>query len=202
MPFLLPSNCSCYNLHLPQLDAQTADSMDECSIRRSTLDVRTGAATVLARSGIFVHGGLTIPLNLQEITSTNLQQELIMHFARERKDSNRFQNLGQWISKEVFFLDLISRRWERVETMPETDPMGNPMPRLTERLFHSVCYCQEAIFVFGGLTVSEQSDYEFISTNELWKLDLHNKVWSLISKDPVSYTHLDVYKRQTSCESS
>lgn len=184
MPFLLPSNCSCYNLHLPQLDAQTADSMDECSIRRSTLDVRTGAATVLARSGIFVHGGLTIPLNLQEITSTNLQQELIMHFARERKDSNRFQNLGQWISKEVFFLDLISRRWERVETMPETDPMGNPMPRLTERLFHSVCYCQEAIFVFGGLTVSEQSDYEFISTNELWKLDLHNKVWSLISKDP------------------
>ncbi|CDO95887.1 unnamed protein product [Kluyveromyces dobzhanskii CBS 2104] len=184
MPFLLPSNCSCYNLHLPQLDPQLAATMDECTIRRSTLDVRTGAATVLARSGIFVHGGLTIPLNLHEITSTNLQQELIMHFARERKDSSRFQNLGQWISKEVFFLDLISRSWERVETMPETDYNGNLTQGLSERLFHSVCYCQEAIYVFGGLTVSTQSDYEFISTNELWKLDLHNKVWSLVSADP------------------
>lgn len=232
MPFLLPSNCSCYNLHLPHLDAAKAATLDECSIKRLSLDVRTGAATVLARSGIFVHGGLTIPLNLNQITSTNLQQELIMHFARELNDSSTFQNLSQWISREVFFLDLISRRWERVTTFyadndedndeddedDEDDDAGDDQyegaaetetelqveaevetevnddeysfsslklsPRLTERLFHAICYCNESLYVFGGLTVSPNSDYEFVATNELWKLDLHTKVWSLVSAEP------------------
>lgn len=181
---LLPSNSSCYNLHLPLLDTEAARNMDESTIKRMTLDARTGAAIVLARSAIYVHGGLVLPLNLQSVQTSTIQQELIMHFARERKDSNRFENLRQWISKETFYLDLISRKWDRIPTTLEREELEEESDDLRERLFHSLCYSNGDLYLFGGLTTSLQSEYELNATNELWKLSLSTKIWSLVSADP------------------
>lgn len=188
MPSLLPSSSTCYALKLPQLDDHSAATLDETAKRKLTLECRTGAAVVLARSSVFVHGGLTVPLNFSSISSSQLQQELILHFAREKKSTISFNNLSEWISTETFFLDLISRKWERVETslgkssIPNiTSVLENPM---RERLFHTMSFAGSCLYVFGGLMVSPQSGYELIASNELWKLDLSTKTWTLISSDP------------------
>ncbi|CCD23309.1 Mds3p NDAI_0B02740 [Naumovozyma dairenensis CBS 421] len=116
MPLLQPSTCTCYPLQLPTLTSNQK-LLDEPTKKRISLECRTGAATILARSNIFVHGGLTIPLNLEgQINSLQLQKELILYFSKEKNNGISFENLNQWISSETFFLDLISRTWYRVET--------------------------------------------------------------------------------------
>ncbi|CAI4062564.1 hypothetical protein SUVZ_07G0600 [Saccharomyces uvarum] len=212
MPLLQPSTCFCYPLKLPPPPLPTdPNELDECARRRLTLDYRTGSAVTLTRSNIFVHGGLTIPLNLPVINSMQLQKELILFFAKEKNNGSSFKNLNEWISKETFFLDLMSRTWYRVKTsfdekteelqkgggnaaskpdsgmqdipvgIKRTDSLESP---LKERLLHSLCYLDGCLYIFGGLTVSPQSGYELIATNELWRLDLNTKKWSLLSKDP------------------
>lgn len=143
-----------------------------------------------------------------------LQKELILFFAKEKNNGSSFKNLNEWISKETFFLDLMSRTWYRVKTSfdEKTEELqkgagnaGNAASKLTpgiesipvgikrtdslesplkERLLHSLCYLDGCLYIFGGLTVSPQSGYELIATNELWRLDLNTKKWSLLSKDP------------------
>ncbi|CAI4061506.1 Mds3p SKDI_07G0690 [Saccharomyces kudriavzevii IFO 1802] len=211
MPLLQPSTCFCYPLKLPPLPlASDSNELDECARKRLTLDYRTGSAVTLTRSNIFVHGGLTIPLNLPTVNSMQLQKELILFFAKEKNNGSSFRNLNEWISKETFFLDLMSRTWYRVKTSfdqkteellraenpsykPNTDTNDIQVDvkknrfvesPLKERLFHSLCYLDGCLYVFGGLTVSPQSGYELIATNELWKLDLNTKKWSLLSEDP------------------
>ncbi|CAI4459284.1 ADE_G0018070.mRNA.1.CDS.1 [Saccharomyces cerevisiae] len=211
MPLLQPSTCFCYPLKLPPLPL-TSDSneFDECARKRLTLDYRTGSAVTLTRSNIFVHGGLTIPLNLPVVNSMQLQKELILFFAKEKNNGSSFRNLNEWISKETFFLDLMSRTWYRVKTSfdqrteellkaesssakadNDTNEIRTDIKKgkslespLKERLFHSLCYLDGCLYIFGGLTVSPQSGYELIATNELWKLDLNTKKWSLLSDDP------------------
>ncbi|CAI4514413.1 CBM_collapsed_G0022060.mRNA.1.CDS.1 [Saccharomyces cerevisiae] len=117
MPLLQPSTCFCYPLKLPPLPlASDSNEFDECARKRLTLDYRTGSAVTLTRSNIFVHGGLTIPLNLPVVNSMQLQKELILFFAKEKNNGSSFRNLNEWISKETFFLDLMSRTWYRVKT--------------------------------------------------------------------------------------
>ncbi|EJS43797.1 mds3p [Saccharomyces arboricola H-6] len=217
MPLLQPSTCFCYPLKLPPAPL-TSDSneLDECAKKRLTLNYRTGSAVTLTRSNIFVHGGLTIPLNLPVVNSMQLQKELILFFAKEKNNGSSFKNLNEWISKETFFLDLMSRTWYRVKTSldQKTEELlgaGSLSPKLDtdtdtdtdtnvvrgetkktksvesplkERLFHSLCYLDGCLYIFGGLMVSPQSGYELIATNELWKLDLNTKEWSLLSDDP------------------
>ncbi|AET38078.1 uncharacterized protein Ecym_2343 [Eremothecium cymbalariae DBVPG len=227
MPLLLPSSSACYPLHLPKLDSVQSHELCELDRKKMTLGCRTGAAITLARSSIYVHGGLTVPLNLAEVNSMQVQQELILYFAR--KKTTNFKNLCEYISRETFYLDLVSRKWMRVPTSSgvvvsrdsngheedkaEEDADGKTTaiipttttttathaeehqneshieeaaerPDMRERIFHSMCYCNGALYVFGGLVASSLSDYELVATNELWKLDLLDKTWHLESNDP------------------
>lgn len=196
MSLLQPFTCTCYQLKLPQPSppVNKSDELDEYAMRKVTLDCRTGAAVVLTRSNIFVHGGLTIPLNLEKVTSAEIQNQVVLYFAKERDSSAAFKDLRQWMSPEIFFLDLISRTWNHVETRVQNSADESEESSSTvslasqevfrERLFHSMCYVDGYIFVFGGLVMSPQSGYEFTASNELWRLDLRTKVWSLVSKNP------------------
>lgn len=184
---LQPSSSTCYDLKLPALPAY-AKTLDEAKKRNLTLDCRTGAAVNLSRSNIFTHGGLTIPLNIKYVNSINVQQELIIYFAKEKQFGISFKNLNEWISSEIFFLDLITRIWKRVPTTTEgwgkCHRVVPNAPFFKERLFHSMCYTNSFIYVFGGLIVSPDSGYELIASNCLWRLNLQTKVWSLLSEDP------------------
>lgn len=208
MSLLLPSANACYPLRLPSafqhsrnrsntslnsLDVRsptkTSDNvdveMDEVTKKRITLDVRTGSASILTRSNIYVNGGLTIPLNLTEINSTQLQKELMLYFAKEKNKSISFKNLNEWISSETFFLDLISRTWKRMETtVDDANANDETTIKSNGRLFHSICFDESDLYVFGGLMISPQNEYEFVATNDLWKLDLRELKWSLMSRDP------------------
>lgn len=83
MPTLQPSSSVCYKLKLPDLPPELRNKdLDETVKRRYSLDCRTGAATEICRSSILVHGGLTIPLNISHITTSEIQNKLILYFAR------------------------------------------------------------------------------------------------------------------------
>ncbi|SMN19064.1 similar to Saccharomyces cerevisiae YGL197W MDS3 Putative component of the TOR regulatory pathway [Maudiozyma saulgeensis] len=180
MPTLQPSTSTCYKLKLPDLPPELRNkNIDETVKRRYTLDCRTGAATEICRSSILVHGGLTIPLNISHITISEIQNKLILYFAKRKHSGANFKNLQDWISNELFSLDLITREWFRISTTNK-----NSDETIKERLLHSMCYYNNNLYMFGGLIVSPQNDYELIATNELWKLDLQTMEWSLIGKDP------------------
>ncbi|AEY97852.1 FAFR168Wp [Eremothecium gossypii FDAG1] len=189
MPLILPSAGNCFPLRLPKLDAGQLQDLDERAQKRLLLECRTGAAVALGRSSLFVYGGLTIPLNLPEVTLVQIQQELILHFAR-CKTAN-YLNLCEYISQEVFSLDLLSRRWERVQLAEEEKSGGAGVSAegpdgtvMRERIFHAMVYCGGCLYVFGGLVASSHSEYELVATNELWQLDMRTKVWTLLSDDP------------------
>ena len=84
MTVLQPPSSVCYPLNLPIVPNP---NLDEATRKKLTLECRTGAAVELARSGVFVHGGLTLPLNLTIINSLQLQKELILYFGKQ-KDRN------------------------------------------------------------------------------------------------------------------
>lgn len=175
---LLPSSCTCYTLQLPVLNNQF-HSTDELSNKRLTLNHRIGAASILTRSTIFIHGGLTILLNITDISLSTLQRALTFYFSHE-KDVQSY-DISHYISKEIFFLDLITRKWERLDVH---NSISNSFESMSERLFHSMCYYGGCIYIFGGLIPSKQSNHELVVTNELWRLDLINKKWTLLNSDP------------------
>jgi len=202
MSMLQPSSCTGYQLKLPQIP-QLAEYalLDQYTRKKLSLEHRTGAAVELSRANLFVHGGLTVPLNIENITVLQLQKELIIYFSKNNKNKISFENLNQWLSSEIFFLDLVSRTWHHIQTTiddsaqnpnlaiqtdllskaSQVSPLESPMKG---RLFHSICYFGSTIYVFGGLVVSPHTGYELIATNELWKLDLKTRKWSLMSIDP------------------
>ncbi|CAI4060549.1 hypothetical protein SKDZ_05G1940 [Saccharomyces kudriavzevii ZP591] len=182
MTVLQPPSSACYPLNLPIVPNP---NLDEATGKKLTLECRTGAAIELARSGVYVHGGLTLPLNLSTINSLQLQKELILYFGKQKSRNADFKTLADWISPEIFFLDLISRTWQRMITTVDTseDDTNNNL-HFKERLFHSMCFTESNIYIFGGLIVSPHNGYELIATNDLWKLDLRTKCWSLVSENP------------------
>lgn len=214
MNLLQPTNAECFFLKLPNRVPTSQNgptTIDDAMQRKLGLEYRTGAAVTVVRSNIYVHGGLTIPLNLNQVNTLKLQKELILYFAKQRnKDGISFQNLNQYISSELFFLDLISRTWKHIPTTTDIDStqttvLENDLESntdstmttstdhypllcpLKERLYHSICFFDSALYMFGGLIVSPQNGYELIATNELWKLDLKGSQpfkWTLISDDP------------------
>ncbi|CCF57282.1 hypothetical protein KAFR_0C02890 [Kazachstania africana CBS 2517] len=192
MPLLQPTTSCCYHLKLPKLPVELKESKNEAQNLKFQLKCRTGAAQTLKRSNIFVHGGLTIPLNLTTIDSLQLQKALMMYFAKETKNAASFENLKQWISSETFYLDLVSRSWRHIPTTINQDSINETKSNcnstiecsLNERIYHSMCYSNSSLYIFGGLVVSPTSAYELVPTNELWRLDLTTKEWSLLSKNP------------------
>lgn len=222
MTILKPTDAECFSLKLPNVvytPKSESTRFDEVIQKKLGLEYRTGAAITIARSNIYVHGGLTIPLNLNQVNTLKLQKELILYFAKQRnKDGISFQNLNQHMSSELFFLDLISRTWKHIPTTideqstinkstqltMENDPESNTHLTITtptaevnkchpllcplkERLYHSICFFNSALYMFGGLIVSPQNGYELVASNELWKLDLKGpkpSKWTLLSDDP------------------
>lgn len=220
MTLLQPTNSECFALKLPVVRG-ASHHMNESVRNKLGLEYRTGAAVTITRSNVYVHGGLTLPLNLHQVNSLKLQKELILYFAKHKsKDGISFQNLDQYISSEVFSLDLISRTWMHIPATVDEDslPKSNPLPNietdeepvgisptstprssvvstsprnpllcpLKERSFHSICFFDTSLYIFGGLIVSPQNGYELIATNELWKMDLKGSKpakWTLISDD-------------------
>lgn len=203
MTIIQPTDSTCYPLKLPivpTLSKNGTDKLDDCTRAKLGLKYRTGAAVTSTRSNIYVHGGLTLPINLAKVNSFELQKELILYFTKlkHQKNNFKFQDLHQWISSETFFLDLISRTWYRVETNvadqfldkcdidKKRNPLDSNLCPLKKKLFHSMCYADGSLFIFGGLTVSSQNGYELIATNELWQLDIKkdDTNWILVSDDP------------------
>lgn len=197
MHLLQPSQCQCYDLQLPSLSISEETQLDETSKLKFKLDCRTGAAVELSRSDVFVHGGLTIPLELVEISLASVQKEIIMYFAKKVKTT--FKSLNDWMSSEIFYLDLITRSWSRIETSINISTINsitrkkkyegqilykfNNKMIIRERFLHAMCFSVNSLYIFGGLIVCPNSDYELVPTNALWKLDLETKEWSLISMD-------------------
>lgn len=120
------------------------------------------------------------------INSLQLQKELILYFGKQKHRNADFKTLADWISPEIFFLDLISRTWQRIITTVDTtsENESNNDYHFKERLLHSMCFTESNIYIFGGLIVSPHNGYELIATNELWKLDLKTKCWTLVSVNP------------------
>lgn len=208
MQLLRPSSSVCYKLKLPQVDTITSNtSINDVDKRLLTLNYRTGAATHLSRSNVFVHGGIIIPLNLSDITTKSIQEELMLYFAKQINSSSssstttntinntntnstfgyslddpilstNFDTLYDWISPNLFILDLITRKWSHFDTFYPKD--SNAL----KRLFHSIVLHDDKLYLFGGLIVSPTNGYELIASNELWELDLTTRNWKLHDINP------------------
>ena len=170
MQLLRPSSSVCYKLKLPQpIEDDHTDNTD--NKRLTTLNCRTGSAIKCFRSTVFVHGGLVVPLNLSEITTQSIQEELMLYFAKlDNEQPQHFNNLNDWISPHVFTLDLITRKWSLFQTFTSLEPF-------LKRLYHSIIIHDDKLFMFGGLIVSPLNGYELIASNELYELDLVTKQW-------------------------
>ncbi|CCH60718.1 hypothetical protein TBLA_0D02120 [Henningerozyma blattae CBS 6284] len=223
---LQPSKCKCYDLTLPDINDNTdvdINKLTDLEKAKLTLNLRTGAAVNLFRSNFFVNGGLTIPLNLKEYTLKQIYQELIRYFSikktaeknsransNKRKNSSTIQlyqdddyynidiipDLHSYISSETFNLDLVERTWVRVSTTVVNNS-ENTGPFFKPRILHTICYTNAYLYLFGGLTISDGDPKILVPSNELWKLNLQTKKWSLVAKDsniPARFSHTMVVK--------
>ncbi|CCE82270.1 Piso0_001987 [Millerozyma farinosa CBS 7064] len=167
MPTIAPTASNCYELIPPPL--QDDD--------RLNLKVRTGSASTLYNSFIFVYGGLTIGLELSESSVGELLSAF--HSRLFDAESKRFDN---HLSGELFYLSLLDKQWVRVDI-----PKGQPKPRA--RMFHEITALNNCIYVFGGLSLKEGVNGEIEGTldhwkleslNDLWEFNLETKRWSLL----------------------
>ncbi|CCE88480.1 Piso0_001987 [Millerozyma farinosa CBS 7064] len=167
MPTIAPTASNCYELIPPPL--QDDD--------RLNLKVRTGSASTLYNSFIFVYGGLTIGLELSEFSIGELLSAF--HSRLFDAESKRFDN---HLSGELFYLSLLDKQWVRVDI-----PKGQPKPRA--RMFHEITALNNCIYVFGGLSLKEGVNGEIEGTldhwkfevlNDLWEFNLETKRWSLL----------------------
>lgn len=176
MQLLRPSSSVCFKLKLPQPDNHSP--LNETEQRLTTLTYRTGSAIKCFRSSIFVHGGLVIPLNLSNITTQCIQEELMLYFAKmDNEQPKNFDNLNDWISPHLFTLDLITRKWSLFNTTTSNQPC-------LKRLYHSIIPHEDKLYMFGGLIVSPLNGYELIASNDLWELDLITKEWHQFESQP------------------
>ncbi|KAI0461293.1 hypothetical protein LJB42_000959 [Komagataella kurtzmanii] len=153
--YCLPSKC--YTLTLPQ----SADARDR-------LDCRTGASSLLSKSRIVVHGGLTLGLELESITIANISEALPKQLPSSLEINNSL------LSNTVFELNIPERKWETVRVDEDVGHTSRPAPRM----FHTICLHNHAIYVHGGLVLDEQR--QFTPSNELWRFDLYRKTWSCL----------------------
>lgn len=179
MPTIAPTASDCYELIPPPL--QDDD--------RLNLRVRTGSASTLYNSFIFVYGGLTIGLELSEFSIGELLSAF--HLRLFDAESKRFDN---HLSGELFYLSLLDKHWVRVDI-----PKGQPKPRA--RMFHEITALNNCIYVFGGLSLKEGvhgeiegtlDHWKFEVLNDLWEFNLETKRWSLLHDGSNFETDLSV----------
>ncbi|CCH46756.1 Negative regulator of sporulation MDS3 [Wickerhamomyces ciferrii] len=150
---LLPSESTAYSVTLPER------SEDD----RLNLNVRTGAASTFTKSTVVVHGGLTTGLQLSSITIPEIELKL------EELEENDWNKL---LSNEIFYLNIITRKWVRLDT---DDTKQRPKPRL----FHSIAFHKNSLFLFGGL-VYDEGENQLVPTNDLWEFNTDLKQWNCI----------------------
>lgn len=161
MTTLIPTSSACYTLQLPLPDKDD----------RLNLNVRTGSASVLHNSFVFTFGGLTIGLELDNTVTVDGIVRLFVH----NVGGNKPKKLRNYLSGELFYLDLILRAWSRV-----TVPPGAPRPK--PRLFHELAKGNGCIYVFGGLVIPDdaQDDVLLVPCNDLWEFNLSSGLWRLL----------------------
>lgn len=173
MATLIPTASSCHNLQLPPTEKDD----------RLNLNVRTGSASTLYNSLVFTYGGLTIGLELNE--NIKIAELISIYFLK--LINSKTKKLDRYLSGELFYLNLIERRWKRVKV-----EAGKPEPK--PRLFHELCAVNNCLYVFGGLVIPDDaelkdglnfddiSDYSkyLVPANDLWEFDLATSEWTLL----------------------
>lgn len=166
MATLIPTASSCHNLQLPPTEKDD----------RLNLNVRTGSASSLYNSLVFVHGGLTIGLELSDKLSI---PDIIGNFVLKVHGS-KSRRIEKYLSSELFVLSLIERTWTRVKT-----DAGAQRPRA--RMFHEVCVVNNCAYIFGGLVVRDEYAEDaaayarsFVPCNDLWEFNLESGQWKLL----------------------
>ncbi|KAK9360529.1 hypothetical protein V1504DRAFT_454452 [Lipomyces starkeyi] len=101
--------------------------------------------------------------------------------ALTRHDTRIFVHGGKDAKKDVlstalYVLDLTSYEWTQVYSVSneENDTEAAVEDGPSGRYFHSMSYCDERLFVFGGLIGNAKT------TSELWCFHLQTKRWSLL----------------------
>lgn len=167
MTTFLPTSSACHVLQLPPTEKDD----------RLNLNVRTGSASVLYNSMVFVFGGLTVGLDLgtDNVCAKHISQTFLLKLG-----PNKLKKIRKYLSGELFYLDLLLKSWTRVQ-LPETAVRPKP------RLFHEMARGNNCIFMFGGLTLPEDGDEltdekasRLVPCNDLWAFDLRIKKWKLL----------------------
>lgn len=156
---LNPTSNKCYAASFP--DSHADD--------RFNLKVRTGAATCIVHSRIFVHGGLTVPLELQEVTMAAITEQLTPLGP---------EHLSDWISNEVFELNIVERKWTRREWKAQ-EGVETSAQRPAPRIFHSMACQGGDLYISGGLVLNSDTN-ELEPINDLWKYDLSEDKWTAL----------------------
>ena len=164
MTMPISTGSSCYTLQHPPTEKDD----------RLNLHVRTGAAATLHNSFVFIHGGLTIGLELDH----RLTIEHIRATFALRVTGGKLRRLHRYFSGELFSLDLISRCWHRVEIVPDS-------PHPTPRIFHELVSGRNCLYVFGGLVAADDATDSshvpaLVPCNDLWQFCLFTKLWTLL----------------------
>lgn len=166
MVALVPTVSNCYSLNLP---SHTEDP-------KLNLDVRTGSASSLTKSLVFTFGGLATALELEECTPKEIENLFAEKHPNER--------ISDYLSGELFYLNLIQRQWNRVEVKE-----GGPKPE--PRLFHEISIMDDHVLVFGGLIVEQvspetmhdvscETTEKLKASNSLWDFNTLTGEWSLL----------------------
>ncbi|KAK9238327.1 hypothetical protein V1525DRAFT_112988 [Lipomyces kononenkoae] len=117
--------------------------------------------------------------------------------ATTRHDSRIFVHGGKDAKKDVlstalYVLDLTTYEWTQLYSV-STEGSGSVTAvddGPSGRYFHSLSYCDEQLFVFGGLIGSAKA------ASELWCFNLHTKRWSLL---PPAHHDLPTASRWAHC---
>ncbi|KAG7193210.1 mck1 dosage suppressor [Scheffersomyces spartinae] len=166
MSTLVPAASTCFPLTLPRAEKDD----------RFNLNVRTGSASTLYNSFVFTFGGLTIGLELPELTIN----EIFLTF--ESKVGNaKSRSLATYLSGEFFYLSILERSWTRLEF----DHSKGFLPRPVPRAFHEICAVNNYVYVFGGLRIKEaHKDRKLVEnlvpSNDLWEFNLATTKWTCL----------------------
>lgn len=166
MATLIPTASSCHNLQLPPTEKDD----------RLNLNVRTGSASSLYKSLVFVHGGLTIGLELSDkITIADIIGNFVL-----KVHGSKSRRMDKYLSLELFVLSLIDRTWTRVKTDAQS-------ARPQARMFHEVSVVNNCAYIFGGLIVRDECAEDaaayataLVPTNDLWEFNLESGLWKLL----------------------
>ena len=112
---------------------------------RLNLNVRTGSASTLYNSLIFVHGGLTIGLELLNYTIPELNEIFTIELIYQHQNIK----LSKILVRGALYLSLIERNWSRV-VLEELEIRPKP------RLLHQICAFNNCLYLFGGLALLQE----------------------------------------------